>query len=208
MIQTAGWGLGSNPHRRQLGFKPLSGSYQLRTLHCRATQMCASFWGANNIYYVILFPFPFPTSQSHITSVILWHYICKNINIKVFIFSKVFFQKALFSKSEIQIFSKFPMRLHKHLVYVWKKKKNIVAIQSALFSQTDRQTDRQTNTQIKQKWKYNPSTKLCKKMKKKITNNWWKYVNHIRKGFYFPPLWYRNFGTNFAFSVWLWLPFS
>ena len=29
--------------RRQLGFKPLSGSHPLRTLHCRATLICASF---------------------------------------------------------------------------------------------------------------------------------------------------------------------
>ena len=31
--------------RRQLGFKPLSGSRQLRTLNCRATLKCASFGG-------------------------------------------------------------------------------------------------------------------------------------------------------------------
>ena len=35
---------------RQLGFKPLSGSFQLRTLHCRATLICASFGGLI-IYY-------------------------------------------------------------------------------------------------------------------------------------------------------------
>ena len=35
--------------RRQLDFKPLSGSHQLRTLRCRATLLCASFGGANNI---------------------------------------------------------------------------------------------------------------------------------------------------------------
>ena len=31
--------------RRQHGFKPLSGSHHLRTLHCRATQIFASFGG-------------------------------------------------------------------------------------------------------------------------------------------------------------------
>ena len=48
--------------RRQLGFKPLSGSHQLRTLHCRATLiiMCL-IWGANNI---LRFPFPFPSQES------------------------------------------------------------------------------------------------------------------------------------------------
>ena len=43
LIQAAGRGLGSNPHGGNLVFKPLSGSYQLRTLHCRATLICASF---------------------------------------------------------------------------------------------------------------------------------------------------------------------
>ena len=41
--------------RRQLGLKPLSGSYQLRTLHCRATLICASFGGANNILPFFIF---------------------------------------------------------------------------------------------------------------------------------------------------------
>ena len=40
--------------RRQLGFKPLSGSYHLRTLHCRATLICASFVGL-----IIYYHFPF-----------------------------------------------------------------------------------------------------------------------------------------------------
>ena len=40
--------------RRQLGFKPLSGSNQLRTLHCRATLICASFGGL-----IIYYHFPF-----------------------------------------------------------------------------------------------------------------------------------------------------
>ena len=40
--------------RRQLGFKPLSGSYQLRTLHCRATLICASFGGL-----IIYYHFPY-----------------------------------------------------------------------------------------------------------------------------------------------------
>ena len=31
--------------QKQLGFKPLSGSHQLWTLHCRATLICASFGG-------------------------------------------------------------------------------------------------------------------------------------------------------------------
>ena len=35
-------------------FKPLSGSFQLRTLHCRATLICASFGGLI-IYYHFLF---------------------------------------------------------------------------------------------------------------------------------------------------------
>ena len=35
---------------RQLGFKPLSGFLQLRTLHCQATLICASFGGLM-IYY-------------------------------------------------------------------------------------------------------------------------------------------------------------
>ena len=41
--------------RRQLGFKPLSGSYQLRTLHCRATLICASFGGLIIYYHFSIF---------------------------------------------------------------------------------------------------------------------------------------------------------
>ena len=37
--------------RRQYDFKPLSGSYQPWTLHCRATLICASFGGGLMIYY-------------------------------------------------------------------------------------------------------------------------------------------------------------
>ena len=47
-------GLGSNPHGGNLVFKPLSGSFQLRTLHCRATLICASFGGL-----IIYYHFPF-----------------------------------------------------------------------------------------------------------------------------------------------------
>ena len=45
--------------RRQLGFKPLSGSHQLRTIHCQATLICASFGGLIIYYH---FPF-FPTAS-------------------------------------------------------------------------------------------------------------------------------------------------
>ena len=48
--------------RRQFGFKPLSGSHQLRTLHCRATLICASFGGLI-IYYHI------PTTMFRILSI-------------------------------------------------------------------------------------------------------------------------------------------
>ena len=48
--------------RRQLGFKPLSGSYQLRTLHCRATLICASFGGLKIYYH-----FPFSIYYSNLT---------------------------------------------------------------------------------------------------------------------------------------------
>ena len=40
--------------QRQLGFKPLSGSHQLRTLHCQATLICALFGGL-----IIYYHFPF-----------------------------------------------------------------------------------------------------------------------------------------------------
>ena len=37
-------------------FKPLSGSFQLRTLHCRATLICASFGGLIIYYHFLYFP--------------------------------------------------------------------------------------------------------------------------------------------------------
>ena len=43
-------------HGGNLDFKPLSGSFQLRTLHCRATLICASFGGLI-IYYHFRFHF-------------------------------------------------------------------------------------------------------------------------------------------------------
>ena len=49
---------------RQLDFKPLSGSYQLRTLHCRVTLICASLGGGGGLIINYHFHFPFPLSLS------------------------------------------------------------------------------------------------------------------------------------------------
>ena len=62
LIQAAGWGLGSNPHGGNLVFKPLSGSFQLQTLHCGATLICASS-GELIIYYHFSFFFFFGSSE-------------------------------------------------------------------------------------------------------------------------------------------------
>ena len=51
---------GFESSRRQLGFKPLSGSHQLRTLQCRATLIFGGLM-SNDIL-----PFPFPFRQKYI----------------------------------------------------------------------------------------------------------------------------------------------
>ena len=80
--------------RRQLGFRPLSRSHQLLTLHCRAMLVWTLFGGLM-IYSILLFSISiFCLWGKWVKSINFWR--CYNSN-SIFIFEKLFFIMLLLS---------------------------------------------------------------------------------------------------------------